>query len=117
MARLREAVKAAVPAGSAVLVVSRGDERLLELNGRRAAHFPQASDGGWAGHHPANSEEAIGHLETLRAAGAEYLVVPPTYSWWLSHYERLREHLDSRYEKVLANEDAGAIFRLDGATG
>jgi GT2 family glycosyltransferase len=116
-ARLREAVKAAVPAGATVLVVSRGDEGLLELNGRRARHFPQAADGGWAGHHPADSEEAIGHLEALRGAGAEYFVVPPTYGWWLSHYEGLREHLESRYETVLVDEGAGAIYRLDGVAG
>jgi GT2 family glycosyltransferase len=110
---LREAVKAAVPAGATVLVISRGDERLLELNGRRALHFPQAPDGGWAGHHPADSEEAIDHLEALRDGGAEYLVVPPTYGWWLQHYDGLRQHLDSRYRAVAVDERAGAIYRLD----
>ncbi len=113
--RLREAVKAAVPAGSSVLVISRGDEALLQLNGRRAAHFPQGRDGGWAGHHPADSEEAIGHLERLRQGGAQYLVVPSTYRWWLTHYEGLREHLDSRYEALLRDEDGGAIYKLEEA--
>jgi GT2 family glycosyltransferase len=112
---LREAVKAAVPAGAEVLVISRGDDALLELNGRRAMHFPQGEDGGWAGHHPANSEEAIGHLETLRDDGARYLVVPPTYRWWLDHYEGLREHLDSRYPAVVSDERAGAIYHLEEA--
>jgi GT2 family glycosyltransferase len=112
---LREAVKAAVPAGANVLVVSRGDQGLLELNGRRADHFPQAPDGGWAGHHPADSDEAIGHLEDLRRNGAEYLVVPPTYGWWLSYYEGLREHLDSRYTAVVSDERAGAIYHLEAA--
>jgi GT2 family glycosyltransferase len=110
--QLREAVRAAVPADATVLVVSRGDEDLLRLNGRRALHFPQADDGGWAGHHPADSAEAIGHLEALRDGGAEYLIVPPTYSWWLSHYASFREHLDSRYQEVLSDERAGAIYRL-----
>jgi GT2 family glycosyltransferase len=112
--QLREAVKAAVPAGANVVVITRGDERLLELNGRRAAHFPQAPDGGWAGHHPADSAEAVAHLEALREGGAEYLVVPPTYGWWLSHYEGLREHLSACCEAVLVDERAGAIYRLDG---
>jgi GT2 family glycosyltransferase len=112
---LRQAVKAAVPAGAKVLVVSRGDQGLLELNGRRADHFPQAPDGGWAGHHPADSEEAIGHLEELRRDGAEYLVVPPTYGWWLSYYEGLREHLASRYTAVVSDERAGAIYHLEEA--
>ncbi len=109
---VREAVKAAVPAGARTLVISRGDERLLELNGRRAAHFPQAENGGWAGHHPADSAEAVAHLEALRENGAEYLVVPPTYSWWLSHYAGLDEHLRARCEAVLVDERAGAIYRL-----
>jgi GT2 family glycosyltransferase len=113
--QLREAVKAAVPAGAAVLVISRGDEALLQLNGRRAMHFPQAEDGGWAGHHPADSAEAIGHLEQLRGDGARYLVVPPTYRWWLSHYEGLREHLESRYVAVACDERAGAIYDLAGS--
>jgi GT2 family glycosyltransferase len=112
---LREAVKAAVPAGADVLVISRGDDALLELNGRRAKHFPQDESGEWSGHHPADSEEAIGHLEQLRANGAGYLVVPPTYRWWLNHYEGLREHLDSRYRTVVCDERAGAIYQLEEA--
>ncbi|HLB21533.1 MAG TPA: glycosyltransferase family 2 protein, partial [Solirubrobacteraceae bacterium] len=112
---LREAVKAAVPSGSTVLVISRGDESLLRLNGRHALHFPQARDGCWAGHHPADSEEAIGHLETLREDGAEYLAVPSTYRWWLDHYDGLRRHLESRHEPVLSDEQGVAIYRLQGA--
>jgi GT2 family glycosyltransferase len=113
--QLREAVAEAVPPGATVLVISRGDDGLLQLGGRRALHFPQAEDGGWAGHHPADSSEAIGHLEQLRDGGAEYLVVPPTYDWWLSHYDGLRDHLDSTYEVVVADERAGAIYHLESA--
>jgi len=112
--QVREAVKETVPSGATVLVISRGDDELLRLNGRRAEHFPQADDGGWAGHHPADSEEAISHLESLRERGAEFLVVPPTYLWWLRHYEGLREHLDANYEPVVADDRAGAIYRLTG---
>ena len=43
-----------------VLVVSKGDPELLRLGTRRARHFPEADDGSWAGHHPADSGEAIG---------------------------------------------------------
>ena len=94
--QLREAVSATVPGRRD----GAGDQprrraRCCELNGRRAQHFPQAEDGGWAGHHPADSEEAIGHLEALRERGAEYLVVPPTYRWWLRHYDGLRDHLEA----------------------
>jgi len=109
---VREAVKESVPSGASVLVISRGDEELLRLNGRRAAHFPQAENGGWAGHHPADSAEAIGQLERLRDDGAEYLVVPPAYLWWLDYYDGLREHLESRCEPVVSDDRAGAIYRL-----
>lgn len=112
---LREAVLATVPDGEEVLVVSRGDEALLRLDGRRARHFPQSADGGWAGHHPADSDEAIGHLERLRAGGARYLVVPPTYRWWLRHYEVFHEHLESHYQPVHSDERGGDIYLLEEA--
>jgi hypothetical protein len=98
-------------------VISRGDERLLQLNGRRAQHFPQTADGAWAGHHPADSAEAVEHLESLRERGAEFLVIPPTYLWWLRHYEGLRQHLESEYEPVVSDDRAGAIYRLLGDSG
>jgi len=110
---LREAVIATVPDGATVLVVSRGDEGLLDLDGRRARHFPQDPEGGWAGHHPADSAEAIRHLEQLRDGGARYLVVPPTYRWWLRHYDAFREHLDSNYRSVHSDERGGDIYLLE----
>jgi hypothetical protein len=75
-------------------------------------HFPQGEDGDWSGHHPADSGEAVGHLEELRERGADYLVVPPTYRWWLDHYEGLHQHLQSRYRAVRFDEQAGVIFEL-----
>jgi GT2 family glycosyltransferase len=113
---LRDAVSAAVPSGATVLVVSRGDETLLELGDHRALHFPQGEDGSWSGHHPGDSAEAIGQLEALRDGGAGYLVVPATYSWWLNHYEGLQCHLASRYETLLTDDQAGAIYRLQAVS-
>jgi GT2 family glycosyltransferase len=99
---VREAVEARVPSRASVLVVSRGDRELVRLNGRRVAHFPQGDDGGYAGHHPADSAEAIASLERLREAGAEYLVFPPTALWWLEHYAEFAAHLDGLYARVSA---------------
>lgn len=115
--QVHEAVKETVPSGSTVLVISRGDDRLLQLNGRRAQHFPQAENGAWAGHHPADSAEAVAHLESLRERGAEFLVIPPTYLWWLRHYDGLRRHLEANYEPVVSDDRAGAIYRLSGGGG
>ena len=111
---VRHAVAAHVPASVTVLVVSRGDDELLELGGRPAWHFPRSEDGGWAGHYPADGTEAVRHLEMLRREGARFLVVPQTSSWWLEHYDELRTHLHSRAREVVNDPEVGAIFSLDG---
>lgn len=113
--RLQEVVDGSVPADATVLVVSRGDDALLDLGGRRTGHFPQADDGTYAGYHPADSEEAIGHLELLRARGAEYLVVPGPSLWWLDHYEGFGRHLERAYAAVAGDHESGLVFAL--ATG
>ena len=102
----------AIPADATVLVVSRGDEELLRLDGRRAWHFPRSDDGGYAGHHPADSDEAIARLEEQRAAGAEYIVFPATAAWWLDHYEGFRRHLDGNYERKLSDPETCFVFDL-----
>jgi hypothetical protein len=114
--RVRAAVGEAVPAGASVLVVSRGDRELVDLEGRDGGHFPQDGSGGYLGHHPCDSADAIARLEALRAGGAEYLVLPSTSSWWLEHYASFAEHLRRNYQ--VDDLDACAIFRLrDGAGG
>ena len=100
---IRRAVGASVPAGSMVLVVSKGDDDLVRFDGRSGAHFPQAESGVYAGHHPADSNEAIAELEHHRSIGAEFLVIPRTALWWLDHYADLRTHL----------ERGGAVVRTD----
>jgi hypothetical protein len=104
--QIREVVQTTVPHDATVLVVSKGDEALLELDGRRAWHFPQGDGGGFAGHYPANDAEAIAHLEALRAKGAGYLLFPRAAFWWLDHFKGFRRHLEqfrlvARYESCL----------------
>ena len=71
--QVREVVNEAVPEGSTVLVVSKGDDELLRLGAREGWHFPRAADGRYAGHHPADGAAAVAHLEELRARGGRYL--------------------------------------------
>jgi GT2 family glycosyltransferase len=109
--RLQAAAAVSIPPGAAVLVVSRGDRELLELEGLEAAHFPQDASGRYLGHHPHDSAEAVARLEALREEGAQYLVVPSTASWWLDHYAGFASHLDDRYAKIDA--EACTIFCLE----
>ncbi|HWD10253.1 MAG TPA: glycosyltransferase family 2 protein [Solirubrobacteraceae bacterium] len=108
--RVRAAVADTVPAGAAVLVVSRGDRELVKLAAREGRHFPQDADGRYLGHHPRDSEEAIERLEDLRERGAAYLVLPSTAYWWLEHYSGFAEHLGRRYP--VSDHDVCTIYRL-----
>lgn len=112
VARIRAMVRASVPVDATVLVVSRGDDELLRLDGRRAWHFPRSHTGQYAGHHPADGEEAIAHLEELRRNGADYLVLPRTAFWWMGHYPAFRAHLEGNYVLVVRDEMGCVIFSL-----
>ncbi len=110
--KIREVVLEVVPAGSRVLVISKGDPELLDVAGRVVEHFPQDSDGSYIGHYPAESADAIGHLETLHGTGAEYLVIPSPALWWLEHYVGLRHHLSLVADEVFRETDLCVIFHL-----
>ena len=110
--RVRAAVREAVPAGASLLIVSKGDDDLLRVDDCRTSHFPQASGGAYAGHHPADDAGAVAQLEGLRVKGAEYLVLPATSVWWLEHYEGFRRHLESTADVVVCRPDTCIVFSL-----
>jgi GT2 family glycosyltransferase len=114
--RVRGAIVDATPSGSTVAVVSRGDEDLLDLDGRTGLHFPSNAAGTWLGYHPAGSEEAIGHLDDVIGRGATYLAIPTTSIWWLDQYATLTERLCAEHRRV-ASADACVIFELATAKG
>jgi hypothetical protein len=109
---LREVVRSSIPADATVLVVSRGDDELVKLDGRRGWHFPQAPSGVYAGHHPGGSSEAINHLEELRNRGAQFLIFPATSLWWLTHYTGFKRHLDQSHEAILQVDEVCVVYRL-----
>ena len=110
--RVRQRVDATLPADATVLVISRGDDELLRLHGRKGGHFPQQEDGVYAGFYPAESASAIAHLEQLRAQGAEYLVIPRTALWWLDYYPEFATHLQQRYPVLVRQDDTCWIIDL-----
>jgi GT2 family glycosyltransferase len=95
---VRGRLAASLPEDATVLVVSKGDERLVEIPRRRAWHFPRADDGDWAGYHPADSTEAIAHLRDLIERGATHIAFPQTSLWWLEHYQELAQHLAHEHD-------------------
>ena len=117
LAELPGTVVGLVPAGARVLVVSRGDDRLLALDGREGGHFPQAADGTYAGHHPHDSEAAVAEVERMRAAGWRYLVFPITALWWLDHYADLRRHLETTGRLLLRRDGLGLVYGLSPLSG
>jgi GT2 family glycosyltransferase len=109
---VREAIRTTVPPDALALVVSRGDDALLDVEGRRASHFPQTTEGVYLGFHPTDSAEAIAHLEALGHDGERYLVFPRTSIWWLEHYAELRHYLDRHWTQEL-DVASCVIFRQE----
>jgi hypothetical protein len=97
-----------------VAVVSRGDPALVDLPVGHCVHFPATPDGSYAGEYPPDGEAAVALLEDARGRGATHLLVPAPSSWWLTHYDDLRAHLDRRYRLVAAADGTGALYDLAG---
>jgi hypothetical protein len=110
--RVRLLVRSHVPAGRPVAVISKGDERLLRLDGRPATHFPSTPTGEYAGYYPADSAAVIAHLAEIRRRGVEYLIVPATSFWWLDHYADFGDHVRSRCTEVAREDGVAAIYAL-----
>ena len=85
---------------------------MLDVEGRRAEHFPQNPDGSYIGHHPADSPQAITHLKCLQGRTDEYLVIPSVSYWWLEHYTGFGKHLAEIGEEVYRDSDYCVIFRF-----
>src|SRR5215469_338174 len=53
--RVRDVARLTLPAEARVAVISKGDDDLLNLDGRYGMHFPQTVGGVYAGYHPADA--------------------------------------------------------------
>jgi hypothetical protein len=111
---VREVVQASVPAAGVVIVVSKGDDQLLQFDGRTGWHFPQTADGVYAGHYPADSTGAVAHLEALRRQGGQYFLLPNQAFWWLDSYPGLRGHLEQCAEGIHLGQHC-RLYRLGQA--
>src|SRR5207237_1266512 len=87
-----------VPASARVAVISRGDERLVNLAERTIEHFPGSGELGYAGHYPCDDAEALAWLQASVERGVTHLAVPATSSWWLDFYPGMRTLLGPELE-------------------
>jgi hypothetical protein len=115
--RVRAMVDVCAPSSATVVVASKGDPELVQLGSRQGWHFPQLEGGTYAGHHPADSDEAIRALSALEARGGEYFVIPASGLWWIDFYPGLNEWLSRECSLVAYEEGVGALWRLGSAPG
>jgi predicted O-methyltransferase YrrM len=111
--RIAELIERTVPRGAVVLIVSKGDEQLVCLEGRQGRHFPQDEEGRYVGYHPGTGREAIEHLERARGKGADYLLIPNPSLWWLDYYKELTDHLRCNYRLVAYQEHVAVLYALE----
>jgi len=110
--RLGALLQDATPAESVIAVVSKGDPRMIEIEGREGRHFPGDPEGRYAGYYPRTSEEAISQLEAARRAGAEFFCLPATALWWLDHYQALAAWLGSHARVVAEDPETCVLYDL-----
>jgi hypothetical protein len=109
--QIRRVVNSTVPAQATLIVISKGDEELVQFKERKAWHFPQDENGVYAGYYPANSTDAISQLKTLITKGGNFLLLPNTAFWWLEHYGELKQWLEQTHA-LLFRDERCAIYRL-----
>ena len=97
--QIREVVERRLPAEATVAVIAEQDDDLLWLGERTVWHFARDARGAPAPF-PASSAEAIARLESKRAWGADYLLVPAVGLKRLEEHPDFRRHLDRHYRMV-----------------
>ena len=112
--RVRERTVTVVPPGGHVAMVSRGDDRLLELEGRPAGHFPADGSGRYAGYYPETAAQAVEQLIELKSQGAQFVVFPATAFWWFEFYPEVASWLGPA---LVWSGDECAIYELTQLEG
>ncbi len=115
--QVRQFVETHVPPGARMLVTTYGDEAMLSLGDRLTESFPQSVHGVSADYTDVRESEAIAQLETLREAGAEFLLLPSPALPWLATRPELERHLEERYAVVAHERGIGTIYALASGQG
>lgn len=100
-----------LPDEEVVLVLSEGDDSLLDL-GRPAWHFPHDPAGG---HLPLESDgdrHAVSRLRTLSRDGTRYLVLPAALIWTLSRRPALASYLEAECRCLARRDRVCVVYEL-----
>ncbi|HEX3040677.1 MAG TPA: hypothetical protein VHP56_01100 [Solirubrobacterales bacterium] len=104
-----------LPEDEVVLVLSDGDDALLDL-GRPAWHFPHDAAGR---HLPLEADEgrhAVSRLRTLGGEGVRYLVVPAALLWTVARRPALAAFLDGSCRRLAVRSRICVLYELpDGS--
>src|SRR5262245_43440741 len=105
-----QGITAIVPQGDAFILVDQDSWGCGPVIARRRRiPFLEREGGDWG--EPEDDATAIGELERLREAGANFMVFVQPALWWLDYYAGLRCHLRSNFRCALEN-DALVAFDL-----
>ncbi len=115
--RVEATLESATPPDAVIAVVSKGDPRLVEIEGRTGLHFPRDAEGRYAGYYPKTSEEAIAGVESSRRAGVQFLCLPTTAFWWLDHYQALSAWLNAHCHVVAHDQETCVVYDLTRPPG
>jgi hypothetical protein len=114
---VRQFVESHVPSGARMLVSTYGDEAMLLLGDRSTESFPRSTSGQSGDYTDVRGSEAIIQLESLRNAGAEFLLVPSSALPWLATHPDLERHLEERYAIIARERGIGTIYSLASKQG
>jgi SAM-dependent methyltransferase len=112
-ARICAIVSTTVPPNTDVLVASAGNDALLSFSGRRGWHFPLNADGTYAAGMAGDADLVMESLETLREAGARYLVVPVGLPSGLESAPDTMARLAERYPLAHREQGICRIYALE----
>jgi GT2 family glycosyltransferase len=110
--RIRDDVRAHLPPKAEVAVVSKGDDGLLRLCGRKAWHFPGGPGKSYPGYYPGDSVAAIAQLEAMRAAGATHLLLPSFALWWCNTYPEFFAYLKRNFRLCHQDDNTCVIYAV-----
>jgi GT2 family glycosyltransferase len=108
---IRTVVRGTVSETTKIAVFCDGLPHLRDELHRTSWTFPQDARGNAAGA-ATPGDVAVDQLESMRAQGAAFLVLPRTSWKWLEDRRELRDHLRRRYS-IEIDEPSCLIYRLD----